>query len=408
MLTRELAIASYDAGQVTPDRLTRKSHAQYLQYADQMLQIYRTGIGQTRRVLHAKVHRVFDQQIDCPGRRILAFCKLLDEVSEFESGDRRKIAQLRKSVFRSAAQVHPLVSQRDDLFGEQEHEVKRRIASEHGMSWPELNDKLFSDLIEYHELKSFQGYPDASALLSRYNVAQTQVILYDAVRLQVRATCDFKRILRYAKLARLMYRLVKTNRGYDFEFGGATSVLHTTHRYGTAMARFLPGLLSCQGWSMIATLRARGFRPPIQFRLDDPCGLTSGILYNQEFDSSLEKKFFEEWGGETREGWCLERETEILHCGQTAFFPDFALVHENGSRVMLEIVGFWTPEYLQEKARVLEQFRHQPILLAISKPLKDRLKVPPELPVVYFKNRLDPVDVLKSASLFGPDDRYGG
>ncbi|MFY7876304.1 MAG: DUF790 family protein, partial [Pirellula sp.] len=88
------------------------------------------------------------------------------------------------------------------------------------------------------------------------------------------------------------------------------------------------------------------------------------------------------------------------------FFPDFALVHENGSRVMLEIVGFWTPEYLQEKARVLEQFRHQPILLAISKSLKDKLKVPPELPVVYFKNRLDPADVLKSASLLGPDDRY--
>ena len=150
---------------------------------------------------------------------------------------------------------------------------------------------------------------------------------------------------------------------------------------------------------MIATLRARGFRPPIQFRLDDTCGLTSGVLSNQEFDSSLEQRFFEEWNGEIRDGWRLERETEILHCGQTAFFPDFALVHEDGSRVMLEIVGFWTPEYLQEKARVLQQFRHQPILLAIAKPLKDKLQVPQNLPVVYFKNRLDPIEVLKALAL---------
>jgi hypothetical protein len=70
---------------------------------------------------------------------------------------------------------------------------------------------------------------------------------------------------------------------------------------------------------------------------------------------------------------------------------------------MLEIIGFWTPENLQEKARVLQQFRHQSILLAISKPLKDRLKVPQELPVVYFKNRLDPVEVLKTVALLRDD-----
>jgi len=399
MLTRELAIATYDGGQIIPDRLTRKANADYLEFAEKMFEIYRSGVGQTRRVLHAKIHGVFEQRLDCPGRRIMAFCKLLDEASEFQHEDRRKIAQLRQSVFKAAAKVHPLVTHRDTLFEGLESEVKRRIASEHGMSWPELHDKLFADLIEYHELKSFQGYQDASALLSRYNVAQTQVVLFDAVRMVVRATRDFKLILRYAKLAKLMYRVVKTSRGYDFEFGGASSILHSTHRYGTAMARFLPGLLSCQGWSMIATLRARGFRPPIEFRLDDPCGLRSAPVTTDVFDSSVEQRFFEEWGSEPRNGWRLERETEILNNGQTAFFPDFVLVHENGSRVMLEIVGFWTPEYLQDKARVLEQFRNQAILLAIAKPLKDKLKTPSELPVVYFKNRLDPEVVLNSDRL---------
>lgn len=399
MLTRELAIATFDGQTIVPDRLTQKSHADYLAYAARMLDIYRNGVGQTRRVLHRNVHDVFTHRIDCPARRISAFCKLLDEVSEYTHAEKRKIVQLRQSAFRSAAKKHPLVTQCDSLFENQESEVKRFIAFEHGMSWPELSDKLFSDLIEYHELKSFQGYDTPQALLSRYNVAQTQAVLFDAVQMTVHATQDFKTILRHAKLARLLYRVYRSSQGYRFEFGGASSLLRSTHRYGPAMARFLPGLLSCKGWSMRATLRGRGYRAPIVFCLDDACGLTTGVARTKDFDSSVEQKFFEAWGTESRNGWQLERETEILNDGQTAFFPDFVLVHESGLRVLLEIIGFWTPEYLQEKARVLETFRKEKIVLAIAESLKQKMKAPAELPVIYFKDHLKPSALLRMEAL---------
>ena len=395
MLTRELAIATFENGELVPDRLTRKSHAAYLGYAEKMLEIYRDGVGQTRRSLHAAVHRVFQEQIDCPGRRILAFCKLLDDASEYSKGDRRKIAQLRQSVFRAAAKQHPLVVERDSLFESQESEVKRRIAEEHGMDWPELHDKLFSDLIEYHELKSFKGFADGVALLSRYNVAQTQVVMFDAVRMTVKATGDFKQILRYAKLARLMHRITKRPDHYRFEFDGPASVLRSTHRYGIAMARFLPGLLSCRGWSMVAMLRATPYRAPIQFRLDDACGLVSGVVAASEFDSSVEEAFSKEWGEQPRDGWRLERETEILHRGQTAFFPDFVFVHPDRKRVMMEIVGFWTPEYLAYKANVLKQFRDQPVLLAIAQSLKEKMESPLDHPAIYYKDTIKIEAVLK-------------
>ena len=38
MLTRELAIAAYDAGRILPDRLLRKTHRPYLDYAERMLE----------------------------------------------------------------------------------------------------------------------------------------------------------------------------------------------------------------------------------------------------------------------------------------------------------------------------------------------------------------------------------
>ncbi len=395
MLTRELAIATFENGELVPDRLSRKSDAAYIGFADKMLAIYRDGIGQTRRSLHQAVHRVFIEQKDCPGRRIEAFCKLLDEASEFSKGDRRKIVQLRQSVFRAATKFHPLVVERDALFESQEFEVKRRIAMEHGMDWPELHDKLFSDLIENQELKNFTGYVDPLALLSRYNVAQTQVVMFDAVKMSVRATGDFKQILRYAKLARLMHRITKRSDHYRFEFDGPASVLRSTHRYGIAMARFLPGLLSCRGWSMEAILRASPHRPPIRFRLDDACGLVSGVVAAKEFDSSVEESFSKEWGELSRDGWRLERETEILHRGQTAFFPDFVFVHQDGLRMMLEIVGFWTPEYLSYKAQVLKLFRDQPVLLAIAQSLKEKIENDIDHPAIYFKDTIKVEQILK-------------
>ena len=92
----------------------------------------------------------------------------------------------------------------------------------------------------------------------------------------------------------------------------------------------------------------------------------------------------------------MERETEILHRGQTAFFPDFVFVHQDGKRVMLEIVGFWTPEYLSYKAQVLKLFRDQPVLLAIAQSLKEKWAMDLELPTIFFKDTIKVEQILKS------------
>src|SRR5262249_15499152 len=100
MLTREQAIAEFDfeRGLLLPDRLTTKSHSRYLEYAERMLDVYRRGAGRTRRDLHRAVAGVFVEEFDCPQKRIDAFCKLLDEASEFERDRRGQAAGLRREV----------------------------------------------------------------------------------------------------------------------------------------------------------------------------------------------------------------------------------------------------------------------------------------------------------------------
>lgn len=365
MLTREHAIAAYEDGRVMPDRLDRRRHIQYRSYAERMLSIYRRGFGRTRRELHAAVREVFAREQDCPLRRIAAFCKLLDDAGEYDDDRRGEAAELRRQVFRLAARSHPLVAAADRLFAKDEGQVKAEIAAVLGLSWSDSDARLFADISECHRLKEFAGFVDAAALLARYNVAQVQAALFDAVEMTVWARDDFKTILRYAKLARLLHTIrLEGADGYVFRFDGPASLLRSTHRYGAALARFLPALVACRSWRMHAVVRRRGWAHRLELSPAD--GLTSHLPPPDEFDSSLEQTFAERWGDGPREGWTLVREGEVLHHEQRVFVPDFVLRHADGRRVLLEIVGFWTPEYLQAKLKTLRLFRERQVVIALA------------------------------------------
>ena len=375
MLTREHAIAEYDFQRrlILPDRLIMRNHAQYPALAEQMLDVYQRGTGKRRRDLHREIHRVFAEETECPLRRIEAFCKLLDDQSVYATEARRNAAALRRQVFRLAATFHPLVIQKDSLFEHSASDVQKMIAEQLGRDWFDICDELFADVVEHHRLDSFPGYPSARALLSRYNVAQIQAALFSAVSLTIRTTSDFKRILRAARLARLMHTITNPKPGmYQIELTGPASVLRETRRYGVNMARFLPALICCSEWTMHAVMETRTSRWKMGLTLSSTDGFQSHLPSDAEFDSSVEADFFEKWGSEERDGWRLIREGEILHAGQKTFVPDFVLQHSSGRKVLMEIVGFWTPEYIQHRLETLEVFKHVPILLAIHETTVDR------------------------------------
>ncbi len=252
------------------------------------------------------------------------------------------------------------------MFPYEEMSTKNAVAAQLGRTWDDIDGDLFADVMECHRLEAFAGYPTGDALLARYNVGQVQVALFRAVEMIVWATDDLKTILRYAKLARLMHTIRRLGDGrYEIRFDGPASVLRITRRYGVAFARFLPALIACRGWRMHAVLQTRraGWLAALDLTADD--GLHSHLPSPDEFDSQLEAAFAHDWG-EQRDGWTLQRESEILHQGQKTFVPDFVLRHDDGRTVLLEIVGFWTPEYLHAKMQTLRAFADRRILVAIA------------------------------------------
>ena len=78
--------------------------------------------------------------------------------------------------------------------------------------------------------------------------------------------------------------------------------------------------------------------------------------------------------------------------------PDFRLVHPDGRTFLLEIVGYWRPEYLRRKFYQVERSGRSDFILVVSERLNlakagvklDR--VPAR--VVWFKGKVNPKDVL--------------
>lgn len=369
MLTRQHAISEFDFanGRIHPDRLTRVADAPYLAISQAVLEVYRNGVGFTRRQLHQRVESLFEQVPDCPSRRISAFIKLLDDESEFERDRNRKSAKLRREVFRAAARHHPLVNQADQIFGSDQRMIKKQIADGRKTTWREIEDRLFADIIEFHRLTSFPGYGDPEDLLSRYNVAQIQACLYRATRMTIWARDDLKTIVRSIKLSRLMHCIRRTGEGqYQFTLDGPASALRQSRRYGVAMARMIPVILSCRNWHLVAPIEIGRSGHRLALHLSSEDGLRSSKTSPSGFDSGVEQDLLEKWNKSEVAGWTLTRESELLHSGQKVFTPDFVATHVSGQQVFVEIIGFWTPEYLSAKVETLNHFRTSPILIIVQ------------------------------------------
>jgi predicted nuclease of restriction endonuclease-like RecB superfamily len=391
MLTSDQSIVEYKGGRAFPDRLTQGTHRHYAEYAARMLAIYRQGVGQPRYTLHRQVEAVFADEPDCPVRRIGAFCKLLDDASDYQTDPSGEATKLRLKVFSLAAQFHPLVAKPERLFECVVNDIKARIVDSLGRPWETIEQILYSDVLDYQRLERFEGYADPAALLSRYNVAQLQAGLYKAEQMTVWASEDFKTILRYAKLARLLHEIERVDAStYRLVFSGPASVLSETRRYGVSFARFLPALLACRRWRMTASLKTP-WNQPVQLVLSDKDGFTSHLPPPEMFDSSVEQSFCEKFGTE-RDGWTLTREGDILHHQQKTFVPDFTFCHADGTKVLMEIVGFWTPEYLAGRRQTLRLFRDHKIILAVpEKSIRDGATVSDNVLVYKTALKLTPL-----------------
>jgi predicted nuclease of restriction endonuclease-like RecB superfamily len=294
--------------------------------------------------------------------RIEAVVDLLDDAGRYEWPRAGRQAERRLRVFDAAARRYPLVDAA---------ETAGVLAAEFGEA-PRSHDAavaaLYADYPAFHRLTAFPDDYTADDLRAAYDLAQAQALLYDAVRLEVEARTDFRHIVQYARLSRLLHRVEDAGGGvYRLTFDGPNSILRRTHAYGVDFAKFLAALVQARDWRMRAAVLLRKDWRPATFTLTAADGLRSRVPAPRLFDSALEEHFARKFG-ERRNGWRLGRETRLLRAGERLFVPDFVFSHEDGTTVALEIVGYWTPEYLAEKLDKLARVTSDvPVMVAVRR-----------------------------------------
>ena len=253
--------------------------------------------------------------------------------------------------------------------------------------WSDLDDNLILDYFDAI---------DPEALIGWYNLSLMQTLLFNCTKLDfyISGGLNWKRVLRTVKRLGLMYYLQQPQQQQEnriiCSLEGPLSLFKLTDRYGTLLAKLLPSIIfssdkkresSSNGdggeWHLDAWIvrKTMDGRKIYEFKISKneipelmtdpyssfpPSSITqkevagSSSLYNDYniFDSAVEEKFAKRFE-QAETGWRLTREPDPLVLSNGgAFIPDF-MFEKYDKKIYLEIVGFWTKEYLERKLQKL-------------------------------------------------------
>ncbi|AFZ67746.1 DUF790 family protein [Deinococcus peraridilitoris] len=401
MLPTELLLYRYRDETVVPKRLALSFPHQKL--AGDLIEVFRTSVGLSRAEV---AERVAALEGSAAGYRVVRGMAhlLAGSYAKFEMRAPIEPTLLRARVFGLAAHMTGREARPAVLA-----KVAAQLSQEGIPLRPEeVESHLYADLTHNHVLSEFSE-PTPDELLHRYNLAQVQGILYRAYALRITAhrnePARYKQLLKYLKLFGLMVIVEgDAEHGFTLTLDGPSSLFRPSTRYGLAMAKLLPALLHVTRWTLSAELRPRGDLeggPEVAyFELDSQCGLVSHYKIEGEFDSIVEEAFAARWAKQNSE-WTLEREVDLVPVTGGVIVPDFRLFHPDGRSTLLEIVGYWRPEYLRKKFRSVNSSGRTDLILAVSERLNLEaagVKVgdlPPGVRLVFFKGRLEPKAVLE-------------
>jgi hypothetical protein len=407
VLTADLARSRTRDGEVRP-LFIDISDERYRETAATLIDLFEDHLGDPKGELDDAIDELTVADTDY--KIVQGLAKLLRDECAFEQQAAADPREIRKRLFERANDRYPIV--RQPTLGEdtQKLEVYSAVADELGISLEECYRGMYADLEDNKRLVRFgdqsivedadvsettattkltgnskQAYDQRDQtvdwLLARYNLALAQVVLYDASTMHIRVWDHFGTVFSYMKLFGLMHRIYPIDEdgasvastdlaaGYEAELDGPASLFRKSQKYGIRMANFLPALPLCDRWEMRAEILDEGSAgDKKQFTLDHTDGLVSHYSTGRRFDSDVERTLARKWERATTE-WGLQREDDVFDLGSEVMIPDFAIEHPDGRRAIMEIVGFWTPEYLTSKLAKIRQVEADNFVLAVSERL---------------------------------------
>ena len=255
--------------------------------------------------------------------------------------------------------------------------IIQQIANQMHISSDKIETMMWSDKDDNLLLTQFDTI-NPKDLILWYNLSLAQTLLFKCTGLEfyVKGGMYWKQVLRNVKRYGLMYNLERNSDDDDSikcVLEGPSSLFKMTDRYGTSMAKLLPSIIGTPIWKIKGSIVRKTDDGQKIYQLElssentkkflrstiDTTNQNNGDVENNNYvyDSSVEatfaKRFHQHFDQNNKFGWKISREPDPLIADGKAMIPDF-IFERFGRKVYLEIVGFWTKEYLERKATKLK------------------------------------------------------
>jgi len=310
--------------------------------AARVLDVYREHVGAERREVESALAAV---ERDGPDFKLVrGFAKLAERDAEYAVRAAVDPETVRRVAFAAAEDVGVVsVDERDEALA---------VVGDRLDVTPEAVDaSLHADREARAVLEEFEPRWTPAGLRAQYNLSLAQTALFDATEVRVR-TDDPRSLVLAVKRLGLLYEVHPLDDGVGREvvLTGPDALFRRTRRYGTRFARVLRAVVDRDEWRLEATVDDGGTERTMVLSDDDPLTVPDAEpVVDVSYDSDVEREFAARFGALDLD-WDLVREPDLLAAGDRLMVPDFAFDYRYADvRVYFEIMGFWTPEYVEKK-----------------------------------------------------------
>jgi len=358
-----------------------KLSAENLHIASKLIEAYKHGVGKKKGILKKIADSLEDEGFDY--RLVRGLSLLLDRRSIFKCAVQVDPVALRQRIFQTTGKIGPAKTT------EQRERVIEKVARELEISSEEVEDALYADLESELVLQNFKPLP-AQDLLKKYNLSLAQTLLFDSTELRFTVSANWQKLFFKMKRLGLIYDAYKEKEIW-VKIDGPTSLFKLTRRYGTAIAKLLPIIISSQKWTVEAKILWKFTNEIYTFKLEN--WKHSPLFEDKQetvvYDSAVEEDFSKRFIA-LSSAWQLKREPEPIIAGNHVIIPDFSFERE-GAKIYMEVVGFWTTEYLMRKIEKLQKTQERILVVADENLACERLsklEKKQSLNVIYYKKRI--------------------
>jgi uncharacterized protein len=367
------------APRIVPRYLTERDHV----WLTALVGEFDRHVGRPRRELHDRLGEPL------PTAAPASWVRLASRVLEREYGNATSAplapVKIRRTVFGAAAGARDVDA------------ALRAAAAALGHPPEQLLASLFADLPSERVLGPPRAPVCPAELALSTNHAMIASLLKKASHVRITAEGQVRALVSAAKIRGLLCTAVPHGDGsaVTLDISGPYALFRHTLVYGRALASLIPRAARCHRFELTALcLFDHGRRrAELVVRTGDPVVPATPL---PAFDSKVEERFARDFARAAPD-WDVIREPEAVRTGDGFCFPDFRLRHRRwGDEYLLEILGFWTEEYVEQKLQKLRAANLERFILCIdeNRHCSDG-KLPPRANVVRYRRVVPVAEVLR-------------